>query len=119
MRTPHPADPAFLAVYPALLRHARIVLGGDSGPTHMAHTLGTPILMVMGPTDPERHGPYNAPHLALWKELPCSFCHRRLDSTKGCLLALHPDRVAARAVEVLEGRSGSSVSGQPATPTRG
>lgn len=86
----------------ALIRQASLVLGGDSGPTHLAHALGVPILMLMGPTDPARHGPYGAPHLALWKELPCSFCHRRLDSTKGCLLALHPERVAERALEILD-----------------
>jgi heptosyltransferase-1 len=85
----------------ALIRHASLVLGGDSGPTHLAHALGIPILMLMGPTDPARHGPYGAPHLALWKQLPCSFCHKRLDSTKGCLLALHPERVAERALEIL------------------
>jgi heptosyltransferase-1 len=85
----------------ALLRRARLVLGGDSGPTHLAHALGTPILMLMGPTDPARHGPYGALDRALWKELPCSFCHQRLDSTKGCLLALHPDRVAERALAIV------------------
>lgn len=85
----------------ALIRNASLVLGGDSGPTHLAHALGTPVLMLMGPTDPARNGPYGAPHLALWKTLPCSFCHKRLDSTKGCLLALAPERVAERAAEIL------------------
>lgn len=84
-----------------LLRRARLVLGGDSGPTHLAHALGTPILMVMGPTDPERNGPYGAPERALWKRLPCSFCHRRFAETKACLLEIPADRVAGRALELL------------------
>jgi heptosyltransferase-1 len=88
----------------ALLRRARLVLGGDSGPTHLAHALGTPILMVMGPTDPERNGPYGAPEQAIWKVLPCSFCHRRFQETKACLLEIPPDRVAERAVEILRAR---------------
>ena len=41
----------------ALLRGARLVLGGDTGPIHLAHALGIPVLSVMGPTEPARHGP--------------------------------------------------------------
>lgn len=89
----------------ALLRRARLVLGGDSGPTHLAHALGTPILMVMGPTDPERNGPYGAPEKAIWKVLPCSFCHRRFQETKACLLEVPPDRVVERATDRLTGRA--------------
>lgn len=90
----------------ALLRRARLVLGGDSGPTHLAHAMGTPVLMVMGPTDPERHGPYpsgpDALDRVLWKRLPCSFCYRRFDETKACLLEIPADRVAQRAAELLD-----------------
>lgn len=81
----------------ALLRRARLVMGGDSGPIHLAHALGTPVLMLMGPTDPARNGPYGAPERALWKRLPCSFCNRRFDETKACLLEIPPDRVTERA----------------------
>lgn len=85
----------------ALIRRSSLVLGGDSGPTHLAHALGVPVLMLMGPTDPARNGPYGAPDLALWKPLPCSFCHRRFGETKACLLEIPPGRVAARAAELL------------------
>jgi heptosyltransferase-1 len=85
----------------ALLRQARMALGGDSGPIHLAHALGTPVLMVMGPTDPARHGPYGAPERALAHLLPCSFCHARFDEVKACLLELTPDRVAAQAAALL------------------
>lgn len=87
----------------ALLRRARLVMGGDSGPTHLAHALGTPVLMLMGPTDPARHGPYGAPERAMWKLLPCSFCYRRFDETKACLLEIPADRVAERAETFLNG----------------
>ena len=85
----------------ALIRRSALVLGGDSGPTHLAHALGVPILMLMGPTDPLRNGPYGAPDLAVWKSLPCSFCHRRFAETKACLLEIPPGRVALRAAELL------------------
>jgi heptosyltransferase-1 len=85
----------------ALIRRARLFLGGDTGPTHLAHALGTPVLMVMGPTDPERNGPYGAPELALFRRLPCSFCHRRFAETKACLWNIPPEEVAARALALL------------------
>jgi heptosyltransferase-1 len=85
----------------ALIRGARLMLGGDSGPTHLAHALGTPVLMVMGPTDPERSGPYGAPERALCRRLPCSFCYQRFAETKACLLEIPPRLVAERAAEML------------------
>jgi len=85
----------------ALLRGAALMLGGDTGPTHLAHALGTPVLMVMGPTDPERHGPYGAPERALYRRLPCSFCYRRFAEAKACLLELPPERLAERAAALL------------------
>jgi lipopolysaccharide heptosyltransferase I len=85
----------------ALTRSARLFLGGDSGPTHLAHALGTPVLMVMGPTDPERHGPYGARDRAIWRTLPCSFCYRRFGEAKACLHVVTPARVAAAARALL------------------
>jgi lipopolysaccharide heptosyltransferase I len=85
----------------ALIRRARLMLGGDTGPTHLAQALGTPVLMLMGPTDPDRHGPYGAPERSLYKRLACSFCYKRLDETKACLLEIPPHRVAERAAELL------------------
>jgi heptosyltransferase-1 len=42
----------------ALLRRAAMVIGGDSGPVHLAAALGTPVLALFGPTDPARNGPW-------------------------------------------------------------
>lgn len=99
---------AEIPAFAALARRAEIVLGGDSGPTHLAHALGRPVLMVMGPTDPLLHGPYGAPRLALAKRLPCSFCHRRFAEVKACLLEIAPREVATRAGEILRSNGFSS-----------
>ncbi len=40
------------------LRNAICVVGGDTGPLHLAVTLGTPVVALFGPTDPARNGPY-------------------------------------------------------------
>src|SRR5262249_22067730 len=36
----------------ALTRHARIFVGGDTGPLHLAAALGIPVVALYGPTDP-------------------------------------------------------------------
>lgn len=41
-----------------LLHSARLVVGGDTGPLHLAAALGTPVVGLYGPTDPRRNGPY-------------------------------------------------------------
>ncbi len=85
----------------ALSREARIVIGGDTGPVHLAHALGTPVVCVMGPTDPNRNGPYGSPERAVVHRLPCSFCHQRLDSAKACLLNIEPEKIVERMLAVL------------------
>jgi heptosyltransferase-1 len=42
----------------ALLRNATCIVGGDTGPLHLAVALGTPAVALFGPTDPARNGPY-------------------------------------------------------------
>ena len=85
----------------ALLRASRLVLGGDTGPIHLAHAVGTPVLCLIGPTDPARNGPYAARDSVLWKRLPCSCCYKRFSEVKACLLNLSPAEVAARALEMI------------------
>ncbi|HSY34150.1 MAG TPA: lipopolysaccharide heptosyltransferase I [Acidobacteriaceae bacterium] len=41
----------------ALMRRMTLLVGGDSGPTHLAAALGIPLVALFGPTDPERNGP--------------------------------------------------------------
>lgn len=87
-----------------LLRQAELVIGGDTGPVHLAHALGRLVLCLMGPTDPETCGPYGAIRTALWRSLPCSFCHKRYAQTMPCLAEVPPAVVAERAGWLLQGR---------------
>lgn len=47
-----------LAALPGIIGHASIVVGNDSGPTHLAAAMGRPAVAIFGPTDPDRFGPY-------------------------------------------------------------
>jgi lipopolysaccharide heptosyltransferase I len=42
----------------SLLRRARLVIGADTGPLHLAAALRTPVIGLYGPTNPARNGPY-------------------------------------------------------------
>jgi heptosyltransferase I len=42
----------------ALNRRAKLFIGGDTGPMHLAAALGVPVVAIFGPTDPARNGPY-------------------------------------------------------------
>jgi heptosyltransferase-1 len=42
----------------AITRRARLFIGGDTGPMHLAAALGVPVVALFGPTRPERNGPY-------------------------------------------------------------
>lgn len=50
-----------LATLCALLARARMFVGGDSGPLHMACAAGCPVLGIYGPTDPEVNRPWGVP----------------------------------------------------------
>jgi len=88
----------------SLLRQADLVIGGDTGPVHLAHALGRPVLCLMGPTDPETCGPYGAIQAVVWRRLPCSFCHQRYDQTMPCLAEVPPSVIAERAGQLLQGQ---------------
>ena len=42
----------------AIIARARLFVGGDSGPAHMAAALNIPTVSMMGPLDARRNGPY-------------------------------------------------------------
>lgn len=100
-----PAPAGSLAELVAVLDGAAMLLSGDTGPLHLAHALETPVLAVMGPTDPVTHGPWKAPHRTLIHRLDCSFCHRRYNTVQRCLLEIEPQQIVARATELLESPS--------------
>ncbi|NMH59812.1 glycosyltransferase family 9 protein [Alteromonas sp. MYP5] len=43
----------------ALIKHAKLVVAPDTGPTHMATTVGTPVIGLYAHSNPRRTGPYN------------------------------------------------------------
>jgi len=65
----HIAPPTTLPELAALARRARLFIGSDTGPLHLAAAVGTPCVGLYGPWPAARHGPYGPQHIALQKKL--------------------------------------------------
>ena len=76
----------------ALLRNAVCIVGGDTGPLHLAVALGTPAVALFGPTDPARNGPYPPKEIVL-RSPNAVTTYKRGDSTDPSFLDLSVDRV--------------------------
>jgi lipopolysaccharide heptosyltransferase I len=68
------APPTRLADLVALSRAARLIVSGDTGPTHVAAAVGTPVVALFGPTDPRRNGPWVEADVSLSRYDTCA-CH--------------------------------------------
>ena len=71
----------------ALLARCRLFIGNDTGLTHMAGAVGTPLLALFGPTSPSIYLPTQVPSVAFGGEHPC---RRRLTASFGppeCVVA--------------------------------
>jgi len=78
-----------------ILQNARLVIGGDTGPVHLAAGLGTRTVMLMGPTDANRNGPYGQPENAIEVDRPCRYCWKRMcQKDADCL-----DRITVQQVK--------------------
>ncbi len=92
-----------LAELVALLARARLAFCNDTGPRHIAVAVGTPVVCVMGPTDP-RHTAYQLEHQRVLLEdgIDCAPCHlKTCPIDHRCLTRLSPSRVVEAAAELL------------------
>lgn len=68
--------PSTLVQFIALAKRARLFIGGDTGPLHLAAAVGAPIVGIYGPTDPVRNGPFAADDIALTNRGPINHTRR-------------------------------------------
>lgn len=95
-----------LPLLAALLRRAKLVLGTDNGPLHLAVACETPTIHLFGPSNPERYGPWGPPdrHRVITSHWTCPRCGDLSLSRPegcGCMLAISTDTVIAVAREML------------------
>jgi lipopolysaccharide heptosyltransferase I len=72
----------------ALARQAKLFLGGDTGPMHLAAAARTPIVAIFGPTAAPRNGPFDDRDVIVERfDLDCrTDCYRRSCSHTSCML---------------------------------
>lgn len=58
----------------ALIAHARLLIGVDSAPMHMAAAVGTPVAAVFGPSSEIDWGPWRSPARVITSPHPCRPC---------------------------------------------
>jgi heptosyltransferase-1 len=85
----------------ALTRRARLFVGGDTGPLHLAAALGVPVVAIFGPTDPARNGPYATRSIVLRNPSSATTHARRSQPDTG-LLEISTDEVVSAARALLE-----------------
>jgi heptosyltransferase-1 len=80
----------------AIASRAVLMISGDTGPTHLAAAVGTPIVGVYGPTRPERNGPWGVRNVSVSRADVCE-CHhlRQCRRATMCLMDITVDEVAA------------------------
>ena len=71
----------------ALLRGAQCIVGGDTGPLHLAVALGTKAVAIFGPTNPARNGPY-PPQPFVLRDPAAATTHKRETETSPSLLKI-------------------------------
>jgi heptosyltransferase-1 len=97
----------------ALARGAMLMVSGDTGPTHIAAALGTPIVGIYGPTRPARNGPMAPDDVTVSRDSVCQ-CHhlRRCRLERMCLLDIEVDEVAGAIDRRLSAAAGGARSEQ-------
>ncbi|MBH2015132.1 MAG: lipopolysaccharide heptosyltransferase I [Burkholderiales bacterium] len=92
----------------ALIAEAQLLIGVDTGLTHMGSALRVPTVALFGSTRPYREGPQRAGHTPrtriLYDALPCSPCRRRptCNGAFTCMTQLTVERVRDAATTLLE-----------------
>jgi ADP-heptose:LPS heptosyltransferase len=90
-----------------LVARARLFLGGDSGPAHIAATTATPMVVLFGPTTPAVWGPWRDGAVPTETvdvgELPCRPCDQRVCEPGDfrCLRGISPETVMAAAARAM------------------
>ena len=89
-----------LAELIALTRRARLFIGGDTGPMHLAAALGIPVVAIFGPTNPARNGPFGTRSIVL-RSASSATSHARRAAPDLGLLEIEVDEVVSAARKLL------------------
>jgi heptosyltransferase-1 len=98
----------------ALTRRAKLFIGGDTGPLHLAAALRVPVVAIFGPTDPARNGPYGTRSIVL-RNPASPTTHTRNPRPDGGMLEIGVDVVVSAARSLLAQGDGGGQACPPHT----
>ena len=85
-----------------LIQQAELTLGGDTGPVHLSAGVGTKTIMLMGPTDANRNGPYGQTANAIEADHHCKYCWKRAcPKGEDCLSRIMVEQVKEKITNVV------------------
>ncbi len=86
----------------ALLKRVDMVIGGDTGPVHLAAAVGTPTVSFYRASDGKRSGPRGERHVVLQSPMHCTKCFRtKCDKDAQCRDSIKVDAVIAGITKLL------------------
>ena len=89
----------------ALTRRARLFIGGDTGPMHLAAALSIPVVGIFGPTNPARNGPFGTRNIVLRSDSSLT-SYKHVATQEAGMLEISPEQVVGAARELLKERHG-------------
>jgi heptosyltransferase I len=98
----HLAPPTSLTEVAALARRARLFIGSDTGPLHIAVAVGTPCVGLYGPMPVSRCGPFGSKHIALQNAKLAGKLKNRRTADNSTMLAIGIDDVCQACEEILD-----------------
>ncbi len=90
-----------LAQFTAMLKRCDVVVTNDSGPMHLAGSVGAKVVAIFGSTSPDATSP-TGKHRIIWKNTDCSPCFKRRCPTDfKCMKSITTDEVYSAVRDVL------------------
>jgi len=90
--------------FTALLKKVDLVVGGDTGPTHIAAAVGTPTVSLYRASDGKRSGPRGPGQVIVQSPLACTACFRtECDKDEECRRSITVDMMAQAVEKALAG----------------
>jgi heptosyltransferase-1 len=96
------APPTDLRMLAAVIKGARLLVAGDSGPLHLACAAGCPVVAIYGPTDPVINAPWGVPHASVFPPGRSYTGIKRTDRTASGFEGITVEAVAAAVNDVLD-----------------
>jgi len=103
-----------LAEMAALLAAAPVLLANNTGPVHLAASVGCPVVDLYALTNPQ-HTPWMVPARVLSHDVPCRWCYRSVcpQGHNDCLRKVPPAAVVRAVLELLDPVSREAEAAEP------